>query len=144
MLRHFKVNPTLNINETVYKQAKSLSTYFLSFHHKCFLNSIESEFDEFEPCLKSAKKRFKLSGGLNLKTLNTFYLEPTNFESRLKFKLRLKFFKFGLCFLFLQHICLLYISLCLSVCLSDYNWGTPAPICLKFWLRNSGESGECS
>jgi len=30
----------------------------------------ESEFNEFEPRLKSAKNRFQLSAGLNLETLN--------------------------------------------------------------------------
>ena len=34
-----------------------------------------------------------MSAGLNLETLN---VEPTIFEPRLKFKLQLKFFKFGL------------------------------------------------
>ena len=33
----------------------------------------ESEFNEFEPSLKSAKNRFKLSAGLNLETLNTIW-----------------------------------------------------------------------
>ena len=37
----------------------------------------ESEFNEFEPLLKSAKNRFKLSASLNLKTLNTI-LNGTN------------------------------------------------------------------
>ena len=50
-----------------------------------------SEFNEFEPRLKSAKNRFQLSAGLKLKKLNTILVEP-----RLKFKSRLKFFKFGL------------------------------------------------
>jgi len=31
----------------------------------------ESEFDEFEPRLKSAKNRFQLTVGLSLETLNT-------------------------------------------------------------------------
>ena len=31
----------------------------------------ESEFNEFEPRLKSAKNRFQLSAGLDLETLNT-------------------------------------------------------------------------
>ena len=44
----------------------------------------ESEFTEFEPCLKSAKNRFRLSTGLNLETLNTIF-EPIIFEQRLKF-----------------------------------------------------------
>ena len=56
-----------------------------------------SEFDEFEPRLKSGKNRFQLSTGLNLEKFNTILIEPTIFEPRLKFKLRLKFFKFGLC-----------------------------------------------
>ena len=33
----------------------------------------ESEFNEFEPRLKFAKNRFKLSAGLNLETLITFF-----------------------------------------------------------------------
>ena len=43
------------------------------------------------------KYRFQLCAGLNLETLNTI-LSGTNhiFEPRLKFMLRLKFFKFGL------------------------------------------------
>ena len=36
-----------------------------------------SEFNEFEPRLKSAKYWFQLSAGLNLKTLNTI-LSETN------------------------------------------------------------------
>ena len=36
-----------------------------------------SEFNEFEPRLKSAKNRFTLSAGLNLETLNTI-LSETN------------------------------------------------------------------
>ena len=36
-----------------------------------------SEFNEFEPRLKSAKNRFQLSAGLNLETLNTI-LSETN------------------------------------------------------------------
>jgi len=35
-----------------------------------FLNK-ESEFNEFEPPLKSVKNRFQLSAGLNLETLDT-------------------------------------------------------------------------
>ena len=50
-----------------------------------------SEFNEFEPSLKSAKNRFQLSAGLNIETINTI-LRRTAY----KFKLRLKFFKFGL------------------------------------------------
>ena len=45
----------------------------------------ESEFNEFEPRLKSAKNRFQLSTGLNLETLNTILVEPTIFKPRLKF-----------------------------------------------------------
>jgi len=37
----------------------------------------ESEFNDFEPRLRSAKNRFQLSTGLNLKTLNTI-LSGTN------------------------------------------------------------------
>ena len=36
-----------------------------------FLNSSVSEFNEFEPRLKSAKNRFQLSAGLNLEKLYT-------------------------------------------------------------------------
>ena len=44
-----------------------------------------------------SKKRFQLSVGLNLETLNTILSgEPTIFEARLKFKPRLNLFKFGL------------------------------------------------
>ena len=50
------------------------------------LNS-ESEFDEFEPYLKSAKNRFQLSAVFNLEKLNAILI----------FEPRLKFFKFGLC-----------------------------------------------
>jgi len=48
----------------------------------------ESEFNELEPSLKSAKERFQLGVGLNLEI--QFYVEPTIFEPRLKF------FEFGL------------------------------------------------
>ena len=37
-----------------------------------------SEFNEFEPRLKSAKNRFQLSTSLNLETLNTI-LSETNY-----------------------------------------------------------------
>ena len=37
-----------------------------------------SEFNEFEPRLKSAKNRFQLSAGLNLENLNTIF-SATNF-----------------------------------------------------------------
>ena len=36
------------------------------------------------------------------------------------------------------------ISVCLSVCLSDHNSGTPVPICHKSWLGNTGGPRECS
>ena len=59
-----------------------------------------SEFNEFEPRLKSAKNRFQLSAGFNLEKFNSiFSMEPTIFEPRNKFKPRLKLFKFGLCIL---------------------------------------------
>ena len=35
-----------------------------------------SEFNEFEPRLKSAKNRFQLSAGLNLEKLNTKWNQP--------------------------------------------------------------------
>ena len=54
-----------------------------------WLSFPESEFNEFEPRLRSSKNRFQLSAGLNFETLNTI-LEPTIFDPRLKF------FKFGL------------------------------------------------
>ena len=46
----------------------------------------ESEFNEFEPRLKSVKNRFQLSSCLNFETLNTILVKPTIFEPRLKFK----------------------------------------------------------
>ena len=49
-----------------------------------------SQFNEFEPWLKSAKNRFQLSAGLNLEKLNTI-LSGTN--SIFKFKPRLKLLK---------------------------------------------------
>ena len=39
--------------------------------------SPESKFNEFEPCLKSAKNRFQLSAGINIETLDTI-LSGTN------------------------------------------------------------------
>ena len=43
------------------------------------------------------KKKFQLSPGLNLESLNKIFEVKSNlFEPRLKFKPRLKFFKFGL------------------------------------------------
>ena len=44
---------------------------------KCKENFPESEFNEFESLLKSAKNRFQLSTGLNFETFNTF-LSETN------------------------------------------------------------------
>ena len=35
------------------------------------------------------------------------------------------------------------ISDCLFLYKSDHNLGTPGPICLRFWLGNSGELREC-
>ena len=55
-----------------------------------------SEFNEFEPRLKSAKSLFQLSAGFNLKTLNTILSGTNHIRARLKFKPRLKFFEFGL------------------------------------------------
>ena len=55
-----------------------------------------NEFNEFKPRLKSPKNRCQLSGCLNLEKLNTILSEPTTFDPRLKFKPRLKFFKFGI------------------------------------------------
>ena len=46
-------------------------TYLVDFQ------STESEFNEFEPRLKSAKNWFQLSASLNLETLNTI-LSGTN------------------------------------------------------------------
>ena len=46
----------------------------------------ESEFNEFEPRLKSAKNRFQLSTGLNFETLITILSETNHiFEPRLIF-----------------------------------------------------------
>ena len=42
---------------------------FQSWH--LLLKSSESEFNEFEPRLKSAKNRFQLSAGLDLKKITT-------------------------------------------------------------------------
>ena len=55
----------------------------------------QSQFKEFEPLFKSAYNRFQLSAGLNLETIQ-FQVKQTIFEPRLKFKPRLKVFKFGL------------------------------------------------
>ena len=61
-----------------------------------FFNSTVSEFIEFKLWLKSAKNRFKLCAGLNLKKFNTIQVEPTIFKPRPKFKPWLNIFKFGL------------------------------------------------
>ena len=58
--------------------------------------SAVSEFNEFKPRLKSHKNRFQLSAGLNVEKLNTILSKTSKFERRLKFRPRLKFFKFGL------------------------------------------------
>ena len=39
---------------------------------RIFIKRPESEFIEFEPCLKSTKNRFQMSVSVNLETLNTF------------------------------------------------------------------------
>ena len=44
---------------------------------KIILNQTESDFNEFEPRLKSAKNRFQLSACLSFETLNTI-LSGTN------------------------------------------------------------------
>ena len=47
-------------------------------HHDRYISLYkESEFNELEPRLKSAKNRFQWSAGLNLETLNTI-LSETN------------------------------------------------------------------
>ena len=50
--------------------------------------------------LNLSKNRFQLSAGLNLAKSNTILSGINHFEPRLKFKPRLKFFKFGLSLLF--------------------------------------------
>ena len=47
----------------------------LKYTENCYI--IVNEFNEFEPCLKSAKNRFQLCAGLNLEILNTI-LSGTN------------------------------------------------------------------
>ena len=54
------------------------------------VNLSVSEFNDFEPRLKSAKNQFQFKSWIQ------FSVEPTIFESRLKFYPRLKVFKFGL------------------------------------------------
>ena len=51
------------LKRLMYFQCKIESNYIIS----------ESEFNKFEPRLKSAKNRFQLSTGLNLETLNTIF-----------------------------------------------------------------------
>ena len=57
---------------------------------------VDSELNQFNPRLKSAKNRFQLSTGLNYETaLNTILsMEQTIFEPHLKFKPRPNFLKF--------------------------------------------------
>ena len=52
---------------------KSLNAEKINIKVICprLLKRTVSEFNEFEPSLKSAKNRFQLSAGLNLETLNT-------------------------------------------------------------------------
>ena len=57
------------------KREKNFITYFSK--KIVSLKSSEAEFKEFEPRLKSAKTRFKLSVGLNLETFDTI-LSGTN------------------------------------------------------------------
>ena len=71
-----------------------LSHLFSTYH--CWDLDPVSKFNEFEPRLKSTKNWFQFSAGLNLETMNTILSGTTIFEPWLKFKLRLKFFKFGL------------------------------------------------
>ena len=52
----------------------NLKAYFLVLRSGM---TTESEFNEFEPRLKSAKTRFELSAGLNLETFDTI-LSRTN------------------------------------------------------------------
>ena len=61
---------TIKRNRKVYKAAGEKEIF--SFW------KLESEFNEFEPCLKSAKYRFLLSAGLNFGTFNTI-LSETNY-----------------------------------------------------------------
>ena len=58
--------------------------------------NLESELNEFESRLKSAKNQFQLSSCLNLETLNALLSGATIFEPRLKFKPLLKSLKFSL------------------------------------------------
>ena len=66
------------------------------------LNRSVSEFNELKPRFKSPKNRFQLSADLNLEKLNTILSGTAIFEPRLKFKPRLKFYKFGLGSIFWQ------------------------------------------
>ena len=43
-----------------------------------FIKKTESEFNKFEPRLKSTNNRFQFSAGLNLETLNTILSEANN------------------------------------------------------------------
>ena len=58
------------------------------------IRNSESEFNNFEPRLKSTKNWFQLNAGLNLGTLNTILSGTNHIWPGLKFKPR--FFKFSL------------------------------------------------
>ena len=81
-----------NITKRIFLQGTVNIFFQANFFTKCqsfpFKINIfsESEFNEFESRLKSAKNRFQLSAGLNLETLNTI-LNGINYV--LKFKPRL-------------------------------------------------------
>ena len=70
-----------------FRQAASSSDY---------VSQPKAEFKEFKSRLKSAKTRFKLSAGLNLETFDTILSETNHNSAVVKFKPRIKFFKFGL------------------------------------------------
>ena len=55
--------------------------FFFSFLQVVW--SSESEFNEFEPRLKSAKNRFQSRAGLNLETLSTILSGNNHIEPRL-------------------------------------------------------------
>ena len=84
-----------------------------------------SEFNEFEPRLKSAKNRFQLSTSLNLETLNKI-LSETNYIW-LKFQPPLKFFKFDLRLITVLHF---RVSL-------FKNWIFILEVSLKQWKKLS-------
>ena len=75
-----KVNTTgKKISRKFYALLQCLATgsKWQNINQKYFLLKLksESEFNEFEPRLKSAKKRFQLSACFNLETLNTILSE---------------------------------------------------------------------